>query len=365
MPSKTLAEYFSDIQDPRRTGFAHRHDLVEMLLIATCALFSEVEGYEDMARWARTKEPWLRRFLLLRNGVPSSDTFARLFRLLDPAAFEQAFRAWTGSIMPAFNQVAIDGKSVRGSRDGPNGPLHMVSAFATEAGMVLGQEAVADKSNEITAIPVLLEALALKGCLVSIDAMGCQKSIAQDIRAQGADYVLAVKNNQPGLHQAVEDAFSDVPVSGFEYVSHKHGRIVFQHAQVIENKKQVDAALWPDCACLGRVASLRVEGNKRKEIQMRYYISSKTLTHEQFHSAVRQHWAIENQLHWSLDVIFREDDAKIRKDNGPRNIALLRKIILNVLKNDSTGPEKTMRGRRKIAGWNDDEKMRILGMRPL
>lgn len=365
MGPKTLAEHFSEIEDPRRTGFAHRHDLVEMLVITTCALFSEVEGYEDIARWARVKESWLRRFLVLRNGIPSSDTFARVFRLLDPKAFECAFRAWAGSIMPAFKQVAIDGKSVRGSGDGERSPLHMVSAFATDVGMVLGQEAVADKSNEITAIPALLDALAIKGCLVSIDAMGCQKDIARAIRARGADYLLAVKNNQRALRQALEDAFIDAPVSGFEHVCRDHGRTVVQHAQVIENDGHVDTELWPGCTRLGRVMSLRVEGDKRKVLETRYYISSAALAHEQFHAAVRQHWAIENNLHWSLDVVFREDHAKIRKDNGPRNIALIRKIVLNVLKNDTKWPKVSFRGRRKMAGWDDDERMRVLGMKSL
>lgn len=365
MGPKTLAEHFTEIEDPRRTGFAHRHDLVEMLVITTCALFSEVEGFEDIARWARVKESWLRRFLPLKNGIPSADTFARVFRLLDPKAFESAFRAWVASILPSFKQVAVDGKTLRGSADGARSPLHMVSAFATDIGIVLGQEAVADKSNEITAIPVLLEALAIKGCLVSIDAMGCQKEIASTIRKRRADYLLAVKNNQRTLRAAIEDAFADVPMEGFEHTDRQHGRIVLQHAQVIENVGQVDGNTWAGCKRLGRVVSLRIEGDKRQVLETRYYISSAELTHEQFYAAVRQHWGIENRLHWSLDVIFREDDARIRKDNGPRNIALIRKIILNMLRQDTKWPKVSLRGRRKMAGWDDDERMRVLGIKPL
>lgn len=365
MEPKSLAEHFSEIEDPRRTGFAHRHDLVEMLVIATCALFSEVEGFEDIARWARVKEPWLRRFLALNNGIASADTFARVFRLLDPKAFESAFRAWVGSILPAFNQVAIDGKSLRGSAEAGRAPLHMVSAFATDAGLVLGQEAVADKSNEIRAIPALLEALAIKGALVSIDAMGCQKDIAAAIGKRGAHYLLTVKNNQRALRSAIEDAFVDVPVAGFEHTERGHGRTVIQHVQVIENRGQVDPDEWARCQRLGRVVSLRVQPGKRQVLETRYYISSAPLTHEQLHQAVRQHWGIENRLHWSLDVIFREDAAKIRKDNGPRNIALLRKIILNLLRADTRWPKVSFRGRRKMAGWDDDERMRVLGIRPL
>lgn len=336
-----------------------------MLVITTCALFSEVEGFEDIAGWARVKEPWLRRFLSLKNGIASADTFARVFRLLDPKAFESAFRAWVGSTLPALSQVAIDGKSLRGSADGDKGPLHMISAFATDLGLVLGQEAVADKSNEITAIPALLEALAIKGCLVSIDAMGCQKDIARTIRQRGADYLLAVKNNQRTLRSAIEDAFADVPMEGFEHTERGHGRVVVQHAQVIENTGQIDPGTWADCKRLGRVVSLRVEGDKRQVLETRYYISSATLTHEQFHTAVRQHWGIENRLHWTLDVIFREDQARIRKDNGPRNIALIRKIVLNRLRQDARWPKASLRGRRKMAGWDDDERMRVLGINPL
>ncbi len=365
MGSKTLAAYFSEIEDPRRTGFAHRHDLVEILVVATCALFSEVEGFEDIVRWAHVKEDWLRRFLVLKNGIPSADTFARVFRMLDPKAFESAFRAWVGSLLPSFKQVAIDGKSLRGSADGERSPLHMVSAFATEAGIVLGQEAVANKSNEITAIPVLLEALAIRGCIVSIDAMGCQKEIADTIRKRRGHYLLAVKGNQPSLKAALEDAFVDEPLDGFEHVDRSHGRVVIQHVQVIPNTGQVDTGTWKDCKRLGRVISLRAEGDKRETIETRYYICSAELNHQQLHAAVRQHWAIENRLHWCLDVIFREDAAKIRKDHGPRNVALIRKIILNMLRNDTRWPKVSMRGRRKMAGWDDDERMRVLGIRPL
>lgn len=365
MRPKTLAEYFSEIEDPRRTGFAHRHDLVEMLVITTCALFSEAEGFEDVVRWAHVKEAWLRRFLLLKNGIPSADTFSRVFRLLDPKAFESAFRSWVGSTLTAFNHVAIDGKSLRGSADGRRGPVHMVSAFATDLGLALGQEAVAGKSNEITAIPVLLEALAIKGCLISIDAMGCQKDIAHTIRRREADYLLAVKNNQPSLRRAVEDAFADVPIAGFEHTERARGRTVLQHVQVIANTGQVDAALWPDCKRLGRVVSLRIDGKNRQTIETRYYISSAPLDHQTLFRSVRQHWGIENRLHWSLDVIFREDASKIRKDHGPRNIGLIRKIILNLLRQDTAHPKVSLKGRRKMIGWDDDERMRLLGIAPL
>lgn len=365
MEPKTLVEHLSEIGDPRRPGYAHRHDLVEILVISVCAMFSEVEGFEDIADWARVKEPWLRRFLKLKNGIPSHDTFSRVFRLLDPQAFESAFRNWIGSVLPAFGQIAVDGKSLRGSADGDSGPLHMVSAFATDLGLVLGQEAVADKSNEITAIPVLLEALAIKGCLVSIDAMGCQKDIASTIVSRGADYLLAVKNNQPTVRAAIEDAFADVPMHGFEHAERSHGRIVLQHAQVITNTGQIDTPLWPGCQRLGRVVSLRVTGNDRQVLETRYYISSAQLDHQALYAAARNHWRIENNLHWSLDVIFREDASTVCKDHGPQNLAVIRKIILNLLRRDTAHPKASFKKRRKMAGWDDDERMRVLGIEPL
>jgi predicted transposase YbfD/YdcC len=365
MEPKTLVEHFSAIEDPRRVGYAHRHDLVEILVISVCAMFSEVEGFEDIADWARVKEAWLRRFLHLNNGIPSHDTFSRVFRLLDAEAFEAAFRGWIASVLTAFGQVAVDGKSLRGSADGEAGPLHMVSAFATELGLVLGQEAVADKSNEITAIPVLLEALALKGCLVSIDAMGTQREIASTIVSRGADYLLAVKNNQPSLRAALEDAFAEVPMQGFEHTERSHGRHVLQHAQVIANTGHIDPALWPGCKRLGRVVSLRVASNARQVLETRYYISSAELDHHALFTSVRNHWAIENQLHWSLDVIFREDASKVRKDQGPRNLAVIRKVILNLLRQDTAHPKASLTKRRKMAGWDDDERMRVLGIKPL
>ena len=365
MEPKTLVEHFSEISDPRRPSYAHRHDLVEILVITVCAMLADVDGFEDIADWARVKESWLRRFLTLKNGIPSHDTFARVFQRLDPRAFESAFRAWVGSVLTNFTHVAIDGKSVRGSADGQAGPLHMVTAFATEFGLALGQEAVAGKRNEISAIPVLLGALELEGCLVSIDAMGCQKAIATTLREQGADYLLAVKNNQPTLRACVEDALADVPVEGFEHADDTHGRTVLQHAQVVANTGQVDLTLWPDCKSLGRIVSLRVDGKERQALETRYYISSAALDHQTFLKYVRNHWAIENNLHWHLDVNFREDACTVSKDNSPQNLSVIRKINLNLIRQDTAHPKKSFIKRRKIAGWDDDERMRLLGIRQI
>ena len=362
MGTRSLVEHFAVIEDPRRGRISH--DLVEMLVIVTCALFAEVESFVDIAQWARVKEPWLRRFLRLEGGLPSHDTLNRVFRLLDPKAFEAAFRAWTADVMGAFAQVALDGKSLRGA--GRTSPVHLVGAFATDLGLALGQTRVADKSNEITAIPALLRALELRGALVSIDAMGCQREIAREILDRGADYLLAVKANQANLHQAVQDTFVDEPQPGtHEQVLRGHGRQVIQMAEVIENTGQVDTATWPGCRSLGRITSVRISAEAASAIEQRYYISSAALDAEAFAAAVRRHWAIENGLHWSLDVILREDACVVKKDHAPQNLAIMRRLLLNVLRQDTAHPKKSLRLRRKMAGWDDDERMRLLGLAPL
>jgi predicted transposase YbfD/YdcC len=363
--TKSLVEYLGEIEDPR-TGNGKRHDLVEVLVIAICAIFAEVEGFEDMAEWARVKEAWLRGFLRLENGIPSHDTFNRIFRILDPKPFEQVFRRWVGGVVRALRQnVAIDGKALRGSAKAGESPVHMVSAFATGLGLVLGQEKVADKSNEITAIPTLLEALAIRGALVSIDAMGTQREIARSIRALGADYLLAVKANQPTLHEALEGAFVGQWDEIHNAVQTGHGRHVFQIYRTLPNTGEVDTATWVDCALLGRVDSVRVLNGEPSALETRYYIASRQMTTEAFAAAVRDHWAIENRLHWSLDVIFGEDDRRIAKDHAPQNFSLLAKMALNLLRQDPAAPKKSLRLRRKRIGWDDDARMALLGLKPL
>jgi len=366
-PKKTrsLVECLSDIDDPR-TGNGKRHELVEVLVIAVCAIFAEVEGFADIADWAEVKESWLRRFLRLENGIPSHDTFNRIFRILDPKQFEQVFRRWVSGVVGTLRQqVAIDGKALRGSARAGASPVHMVSAFATRLGLVLGQEKVADKSNEITAIPTLLEALAIKGCLVSIDAMGTQREIARSIRALGADYLLAVKGNQPTLHQTLEGAFIGEWDDVRQVVQTGHGRHVFQIYRTLPNDGLVDMATWVDCAVLGRVDSVRVVNGQQSALETRYYIASGELTTEAFAAAVRDHWSIENGLHWSLDVIFGEDDCRLAKDHAPQNFSLLAKMALNLLRQDTSSPKKSLRRRRKVIGWDDDERMALLGLTPL
>lgn len=365
----SLMDCLGEVDDPRRPSNGTLHDVREMLVMAIAAVLSDCDTVEDIAPWARMHESWLRRFLVLKNGIPSEDTFLRLFRLLDPRQFEACFRRWVSGLVSALGgTLAIDGKTVCGSGSGGVDAIHMVSAFATELGIVLGQEKVTGKSNEITAIPELLKALHLKGFLVSVDAMGCQKAIASQIVAQGGDYLLAVKGNQPTLLQSIQDAFLDSggTLPRHEWIEKSHGRLVCQFASVLVTDGLVDSAVWPDCQVVGRIDSVRKVGNKVASLEQRYYIASRPLTPEQLAQAVRSHWGIENQLHWVLDVTMSEDASTVRKDHAPQNCSLLKKIVLNLIRLDATDPIKcSLRMKRKRAAWNDDIRRNILGLTPL
>ena len=358
-----------EIADPRRPSNGTRHDFQEILVIAVCAVLSDCDTVEDIAEWALVKQAWLRRFLVLPNGVPSQDTFLRIFRLIDPRQFETAFRRWVGGIVTALGgQLAIDGKSLCGSAKGTQAAVHMVSAFHTELSLVLGQEKVAGKSNEITAIPELLAALDLKGYLVSIDAMGCQRTIAERIVTQGGDYLLAVKGNQPTLRRGIEEAFIDQAGTNprHETIERGHGRTVGQYAWVAPATSFIDMALWPGVRTIGRVLTQRLEDGQYAEPQWRYYISSRALSAEDLAEAARAHWGIENRLHWMLDVQFKEDACRVRKDHAPQNLSLLKKIVLNLIRADTSDPAKaSMRRKRKRAAWDDNIRMAMLGIKPL
>ena len=335
-------------------------------MIAIAAMLSDCDTVEDIAFWARAKEAWLRRFLVLRNGIPSEDTFLCIFRLLDPKSFEMAFRRRVGGVVGALRgTLAVDGKTVRGSATGGESAIHMVSAFATELGVLLGQEKGACKSNEITAIPKLLEALYLKGLLVSIDAMGCQKRIAGQITAKGGDYLLMVKGN-PSLRAAIETAFiCHHEIDGVDRqgrAEKSHGRIVGQVASVLPANGAVDLAEWPKCKTIGRIDSIRVVGSQESGLEWRYYIRSCALTAAELACAVRAHWGGEDRLHWVLDVSLGEDGKTLRKDSAPRNFSLLRKAVLNLIRFDTHGKTKaSQRLRPKGAAWDDDLRMNMLG----
>lgn len=372
-----MVEWLEEIDDPRRAGYALQHDLVETLVIAIAGIASGAENFEDVFDWATTKEAWLRRFLTLKHGIPSADTLNRVFRLLDPAQFESAFRGWVGGIVGAVEGlVAIDGKTVRGSADGVRGGIHLVSAYATRHGLSLAQVKVADKSNEITAIPCLLSVLDIEGCLVSLDAMGCQKEIARHIVGKNkADYLLAVKGNQPSLQLAVASAFAPAQADALKAAGQRqsaidpgHGRVVHRECWVAHNDGRVDPVEWPECRTLGLVKTTRIEDGKMGETEYRHYISSRCLTARELAEAVRDHWGVENGLHWHLDVTFGEDARTVKKDHGPENVSLMNKIVLALLKlaPPPKSPRKiSLRRRRLMAAWDDDARMELLGMRLL
>lgn len=364
-----MKEMLSDVDDPRQPSNGTRHDFIEMLFMTISAVVSDCDTIEDVAAWSRAHIGWLRQFLRLENGIPSEDTFLRVFRLLDPKQFEACFRRWAGSLIPNLNgMIAVDGKTVRGSGSGGETAIHMVSAFETRMGLVLAQEKVSKKSNEIKAIPELLDALYLKDFLVSIDAMGCQRAIAEKIVAKGADYLLAVKGNQPTLHTAIRDAFIDRKdqVVHVEQVAQGHGRVVAQRCSILQATGIVSATDWPESKIIARIDSVRQVKGKPSKMEHRYYIGSRNLTPAEVAEAVRSHWGIENQLHWVLDVTMKEDASTVRKDNAPENLSLIKKIALNLFRMDTTDTVKSsLRLKRKRAAWDDGLRTRFLGLTPI
>jgi predicted transposase YbfD/YdcC len=375
--SFSLMDCLDELEDPRDASNGTLYDFRELLVIAICASLCDMDTCEDFSFWAEARQPWLKKFLTLKNGIPSSATFYRLFRALDPKQFEAFFRRWVSQIVPAAappGQMAIDGKTIRGSTDGARRPAHIVSAFSTDLGIVFGQERVEQKSNEITAIPELLEALYVKGFLVSIDAMGCQKEIARKIIDKGGDYLLMVKGNQPTLLEKVSAAFStelraDMP--RFEHLDTSHGRVVSQLTWTAPaTQAAIDRQEWPQGTTIAMVASLRQVGGKTSDLEQRYYISSRELTPEAMAKAIREHWAVENKLHWMLDVNFSEDDCMVKKDNAPEILSLIRRVVINMLSLDTTQPSFTKkklskRQKRKFANWDESIMRSILGIQPL
>ena len=371
----TLTEAFGGLEDPR-TGPARRHDLAEMILMALCAVMCGADTWVDVAEWAEDNEAWLKRYLVLEHGTPSHDTFGRVFRLLDAKVFEACFRAWISRLAGVVaGVVAIDGKTACGSRDGHNTALHTISAYATASGLCLGQEHTRGKGNEIPAIKALLDTLALKGCIVTIDAIGCQTEIAQKILDRGGDYLLAVKDNQKDLADALREFFAEgetrgfgsLPVSRYQSVEKDHGRIETRQAMWVSDLSWLDKKLrehWPKLAGIGLIQRQR-EINGAVSTERAYYIGSQGITSaESFAKAARDHWGIENSLHWVLDITFREDDCRVRKDHAPHNFAALRKFALTLLRQDTQYPKRSLRSRRKTAERLPDYRASLLGLIP-
>src|SRR5262249_37443424 len=329
------APFFVKLTDPRLNR-SKRHSLLNIIILAVCATLGNANGWADIERFGKAKFDFFRTFLDLPNGIPSHDTFGRVFARLDPAALLACIQQWLDALGAAVagEVVGIDGKTLRGSFDTAAGqhPLHLVSAWATQARLLLGQVAVAAKSNEITAIPLLLELLDLRGCIVTLDAMGCQKDIAAAIRAREADYVLTIKDNQPSLHQAVHEAFmahaeadfSDPALRRLKTVERGHGRVATREYWVVDAPPAVgrDSA-WQDLRSIGMVSRTRVVDGVESD-ELVYYLSSLPPRVKTFAKAVRGHWGIENRLHWSLDVTFAEDASRVRKDHSPINLGMLR-----------------------------------------
>lgn len=364
---RSLADHFADLPDPRLDRHK-QHALLDILVIAVCAILAGCDSWVDVERFGRAKWDWFRKFLKLPNGIPSHDTFGRVFALLDPEAFGACFSAWMAAACAELDlkHVAIDGKSMRGSR-GPQGTAaHVVSAFATANGITLGQRMVDEKSNEITAIPELLKVLDIAGALVTIDAMGCQTKIAEKVRDGEADYLLAVKENQPTLygdiHQFVTDALANeyegIEYSYWEAEERSHGRDEFRACYVFNAQDVVDdLAPWRDLKSIVMVVSSRVVNGQATD-EVRYYISSRQASAKAFAASIRNHWGIENGLHWVLDVCFGDDASRVRSGHGPENFALLRRLALAVLKQQKD--KHSIRGRRLVAGWDNSYLEQLL-----
>jgi predicted transposase YbfD/YdcC len=369
--NKPLLDHFADLEDPRTRP--SRYALPEILLVAICAVLSGADGWASVAWWGQAHLPWLRKILPFENGVPAHDTFGRVFGLLDAARFEARFIAWMGTVCPALEgAVALDGKTVRGSKAAGGKALHLVSAYAHERGLMLGQVKTAAKSNEVTAIPELLDALLLKGCLVTIDAMGCHKAIAAKIVGQQADYLLRVKNNQPTLAGTLERFFetadgrdwADTPHTRAEWIDKGHGRIETRRCVAAELPEGLlDPTAWAGVRSVVRIDATReVRGKVSRE--RCYYISSAPAEAARLGEAARGHWSIENGLHWSLDVTFGEDRARMREGNSAENFAILRRIALNLLRQDKT-TQASLKNRRLLAGWDVNYLGKILGIQAL
>jgi predicted transposase YbfD/YdcC len=342
-----ITHHFQDLPDPRRSELCE-HDLLDMIVITICAVICGQHAWTDIELYGETHHRWLKTFLRLPNGIPSHDAFRYLFRRLDPAAFQRCFTSWIAALskVAGLKHFAIDGKTLCGSADRAHGKaaLHLVSAWATQNHLVLGQVAVATKSNEITAIPRLLELLDLSGAIVTIDAMGCQKDIAQQIRDLGADYVLAVKDNQPRLLEDLqatlahhfEQATADDHTVQHQTVEIGHGRKEERTYTLLTDLSQIrDRQLWADLHGVCMVLAERTVGDQTS-MEVRYYVGSFPGTVQEYAEVIRGHWGIENTLHWVLDVTFREDASRARADHGAENLAWLRRLAVSLLKNDTT-----------------------------
>lgn len=369
--SDSFLEHFSILEDPRLDNHNKRHLLSDVLVITILAVICGAESWVDIYHFGKAKQEWLASFLELPNGIPSHDTFGRVFAILDAEQLQNCFIAWVNSIANITTNeiIAIDGKTVRRSfdRGDARGPIHMVSAWAVENNLVLGQLKTKEKSNEITAIPELLDLLNIAGATITIDAMGCQQEIAKKIVEKKADYVLALKGNQGNLHDKVQELFVYAQHYRFQRLSHSyceeidkgHGRI--EHRQywlTTEYAALKNNVNWPGLKSVGMVRCTR-EINNETTTETRFYLVSFSDDVERFARAARKHWEIENNLHWSLDVAFHEDLCRVRVGHAAENFSVIRRLALNLLKNEKT-LKVGIAAKRKRAGWDDDYLAKVL-----
>jgi predicted transposase YbfD/YdcC len=369
-PELSLAHHFAHLADPR-IDRSRLHELLDIVAIAICAVVAGADSWDDIEDFGKVKDEWLKTFLVLPNGIPSHDTFRRLFERLDPAEFQRGFLGWIEALHEATERqvIAIDGKTLRRSFDRAKGKsaLHMVHAWATANHLLLGQVAVDQKSNEITAIPVLLKMLEITGAIVTIDAMGCQKEIARTIRGRKADYILALKANHERLFEQVV-AFWEAGCSrrmrGPDLRYHRqwnesHGRFEARRCWATSDLDWLEGREeWEGLKSVVFIESERFVGDTLS-VEKRYYLSSLPNDAKLLNEAIRSHWGVENSLHWVLDVTFDEDRSRIKKENAPENFGLLRRLALCLLKKETTS-KRSIKGKRLKAGWDDGYLLRVL-----
>lgn len=370
--SETFLEHFESIKDPRLNNHNRRHELMDILVITILGTICGADGWNELTEFARAKKKWLNTFLSLPNGIPSHDTFARVFALIDPKDFDHSFSEWIASLSLDFNQeiIAVDGKTVRGSHQRKKGqdPIHLVSAWAAKHQLMLAQVKTADKSNEIEAIPRLLKMIDIQNTIVTIDAMGCQQKIAKQIIRQGGDYILNLKENQPHLYQDVCAVFETAEARQFKKILHlrkiekikDHGRVETRRYTLLSARDPLLFHLrWPGMTSLGMLEVTRTVNNEVTRSK-RFFIT--TIAYEKiddFIRGVRKHWDIEINLHWSLDVSFREDYSRVRAGHASENLATVRRVALNLLKQEKTN-KSGITCKRKRCGWDNLYLMTVL-----
>ena len=371
-PDLSIISHFESLPEPRQSGKVV-HKLIDIIIITICAVICGADNWVEVAEFGKEREKWLRKFLELPNGIPSHDTFGRVFSVISSVEFQKCFSSWIEAVfcVTKGQVIAIDGKTLRKSHDRSSNKaaIHMVSAWATANSVVLGQVKTEEKSNEITAIPELLKLLEIKGCIITIDAMGCQKAIAEQIIKQKGDYVLGLKGNQGNLYEDVKLFFEYASLIEFDNINHSyhedvdgdHGRIETRRVWTVSDLDWLEGkGQWKGLNVIGMVESIR-EIDDKTSTERRFYIGSIENNAELLGNSVRAHWGIENSLHWSLDVTFREDDCRVRKGNAPENLAVVRHIALGLLKQEKSA-RTGIKGKRLKCALNTDYLTKVLNV---